>query len=102
LAHLGADLYTNNIVLIETHTLILSRLGRMIAERVLDRLYAGATRIVRITEGDERHAHEIIHQYQDKEYSMVDTLSFAVMHRLHLRTAWTYDQRFAHMSFTLV
>ncbi len=34
---------------------------------------------------DAAAAREIIRQYQDEAFSMVDAISFAVMQRLHLR-----------------
>jgi len=94
LAREGCDLITTNFVADETHTLILNRLGRDLAERVLDRLSASSTRILRVTERDETRAREIIHLNQDKDYSLVDAISFAVMERLHLCHAWTYDHHF--------
>lgn len=101
LAHEGADLYTTNYVIAETHGLILNRMNRDTAQRVLERLYASTTRIIRATERDERRALEIIRQQSDKEYSLVDAISFAVMERLHIRNAWTYDHHFAQYGFTI-
>ena len=102
LAREGCDLITTNFVAAETHTLILNRLGRDLAERVLDRLYASSTRILRVTERDETRAREIIHLNQDKGYSLVDAISFAVMERLHLRHAWTYDHHFTQFGVSRV
>lgn len=102
LAHESTELYTTNFVIAETHTLILNRLGRDTAERVLDRLYASATKIIRATEGDERRAREIVHQYHDKEFSLIDAISFAVMERIHLNQTFTFDQHFAQFGFTLL
>lgn len=97
----GADLFTSNYVIAETHTLILNRLGHDIAVQVLEQLYASATRIIRATESDERHGREIVVQHRDKAYSLVDAISFAVMERLHLRFAWSYDHHFSQYGFTL-
>lgn len=102
MAQAGNDLYTTNFVLAEAHTLILNRMGRNAAERVLDQLYASAIRIIRVTERDETRARAIIHQSQDKEYSLVDAISFAVTERLHIRRAWTYDHHFSQFGLTLV
>ncbi len=96
----GSELYTTNAVLIELHGLILNRMDRDTAERVLEALYASATRIFRATERDETRARQIIHQQQDKEYTFTDAISFAVMQRLHLRQVWTYDHHFAQFGFT--
>jgi predicted nucleic acid-binding protein len=89
-------------VLIELHGLILNRIDRDTAERVLDALYASATRIIRATERDETRARQIIHRHHDKNYSLIDAISFAVMQRLHLRQVWTYDHHFAQFGFTSV
>lgn len=97
-----SDLYTTNYVAAETHGLIVNRLDRDSAELFLDRLYAGSTHLVRATEGDERQTREIIHQFRDKEYSLVDAISFAVMERLHLHQAWSYDQHFNQYGFVPV
>lgn len=102
LARDGNDLYTTNYVATETHGLIVNRLDRDTAERVLDHLYASTTHVIQATEGDERRAREIIHQQRDKEYSLVDAISLAVMERLHLRLAWSYDQHFSQFGAALV
>lgn len=96
----GADLFTSNFVVVETHTLILNRLGRDSAAQALARIYASTTRIIRATEADERRGREIVVQQRDKDYSLVDAISFAVMERLHLRLAWTYDHHFHQFGFT--
>lgn len=98
----GSELVTTNFVVAETHALVLNRIDRVVAERVLDRLYASSTRIVRVTEPDKTRAREIIHQAQDKEYSLVDSISFAVMERLHIRFAWTYDHHFTQFGLTQI
>ena len=98
----GTETYTTNFVAAETHTLLVNRSNRDVAARVLAELYASDTRIIRATEADERRAREIIRQYNDKDFSLIDAISFAVMERLHLRRAWTYDQHFAQFGFTLV
>ena len=97
----GADLFTSNYVVVETHTLILNRLGHDIAVQVLEHLYASATRIIRATETDERRGREIVVQRRDKAYSLVDAISFAIMEQLHLRLAWSYDQHFRQYGSTL-
>jgi predicted nucleic acid-binding protein len=58
--------------------------------------------IIRATEAGERRVREIIRQYTDKDYSLIDAISFAVMGRLHLRLAWTYDHHFAQFGLTPV
>jgi uncharacterized protein len=94
-----AELYTTTFVVAEIHALIVNRIHRDLAERVLDGLYASSIRIIRSTERDETRAREIIHQQRDKAYSYTDTISFAVIERLHVRHAWTYDHHFNQYGF---
>jgi predicted nucleic acid-binding protein len=98
----GSELYTTNAVIIETHGLILNRMDRDTAQRVLDRLYASTTRIIRATEGDETRARAIMRQHRDKAYSFTDAISFATMRRFHLKLVWTYDRHFSQFGFTPV
>ncbi|MGH2505437.1 MAG: type II toxin-antitoxin system VapC family toxin, partial [Ktedonobacterales bacterium] len=90
-----AELYITTIIVAEIHALVLIRLGRDLAARTLEGLYASSVRIIRPTERDETRAREIIRQQRDKAYSYADAISFAVMERLHLRHAWTYDHHFS-------
>ncbi len=98
----GVEFSTTNFIAAEMYALVLTRVGRATAIRVLDRLYASGTRIVRATEGDETRAREILRRNQDKDYSYVDAISFAIMQRLHIRLAWAYDQHFAQFGFVQV
>jgi predicted nucleic acid-binding protein len=97
-----AQVFTTNYVLAETHALVLRRLGRTMAERVLDDLDASSTVVVRVSLGDERRAREIIRQYTDKDFSLTDATSFAVMQRLRIGRAVTLDDHFAQYGFQVV
>ncbi len=48
---------------------------------------------------DEAAARAIIYRYEDKEFSLTDALSFAVMDRLHMSTAFTFDRDFERYGF---
>jgi predicted nucleic acid-binding protein len=87
-------LYTTNLVLAETHALLLTRLGRTIALRTLQRIDHSTTTIIRISVADETRAREIIIQYDDKDFSFTDAASFAVMERLRIPHAFTFDRNF--------
>ena len=41
-------------------------------------------------------------KYQDKDFSLTDAISFAVMERLQITQAFTFDRHFAQYGFTLV
>lgn len=98
----GTLLFTTNFVVAEIHALLLIRLGRQIATAMLDRLDRGSTTIVRVNASDERRARAIIQQYDDKNFSLTDALSFAVMERLRITQAFTFDQNFAQFGFRLL
>ena len=45
---------------------------------------------------------QIIFQYSDKDFSLTDATSFAVMERLRIGTAFSYDRHFAQYGFALL
>lgn len=94
--------FTTNFVVAETHALVLSRLGRHAARAALARLDRGTTVVVRVEAADERRAREIIDRYDDKDFSLVDALSFAVMEWLEIATAFAFDRHFAPFGWTVL
>jgi predicted nucleic acid-binding protein len=94
LAQESRRLFTTNFVIAEAHTLILTRLGHAQALRFLEELIRGGTVVVRISTRDERRAREIIRRYDDKDFSLTDATSFAVMERLRIHDAFTFDRNF--------
>jgi predicted nucleic acid-binding protein len=95
------QLTTTNVVLFELHALLLNRLGRRVALETLRELQASQT-VVRVRERDETRAEAILTQYDDKDFSLTDAASFAVMERLGIRTAFTLDRHFAQFGWVIV
>src|SRR5918996_1122927 len=95
-------LYTTNLVVAETHALLLTRLGRAIAFSTLRSIDHSTTTIVRISNADESRARGIISQYDDKDFSLTDAASFAVMERLHIPHAFTFDRNFTQYGLTVL
>ena len=87
-------LFTTNFVLAESHALILARMGRDRAWGFLQAIVTRSTNVIRAEEADERRARAIIEQFQDKEFSYCDAVSFAVMERLDIREAIAFDDHF--------
>jgi predicted nucleic acid-binding protein len=61
----------------------------------------GATTVVRVSAADERRAWEIVRLYRDKDFSMTDATSFAVLERLHIGSALTFDSDFEQAGFAV-
>jgi len=95
-------LYTTNFILAETHALYLNRVGRADALRALERIEGSDTTIVRVTPADERRARAIIEQYDDKDFTLTDATSFAVVERLRLSHAFTFDRNFSQYGVTVL
>lgn len=93
---------TTNFILAETHALLLARRGRDLALRILSEIDQSATVVVRASASDEQRAREIIRRYQDKDFSLTDAISFAVMERLGLGYAFSFDQHYAQYGFALL
>ncbi len=98
----GVPVLTSNFVLAEFHAFAVKRRGPMIALAALEGILAGRTVVVQGTEADERHAMEILRLYTDKAYSMVDAISFAIMARLSISRAFTFDRHFAQHGFQVI
>jgi len=87
-------LFTTNFALAESHALILARMGRNRAWDFLQAIVTGRTNVIRAAEADEQRARASIEQYQDKEFGYCDAVSFAVMERLDIQEAITFDDHF--------
>src|SRR5919202_7151923 len=98
----GWRLLTTSFVLAETHALLLNRLSQQIATRFLRDMEHSPTTLIWVTPRDVERANAIIYQYDDKDFSLTDAASFAVMERLHIPTAFTFDRHFAQYGFTVL
>jgi uncharacterized protein len=95
--------FTTNFILAETHALLLTKVNRDVAARVLFEIdNSQMTTIVRVSASDEARARAIIRQYQDKNFSLTDATSFAVMERLGINQAFTFDRNFYQYGFAVI
>lgn len=102
LASSRVGLFTTNVVATETHGLVLARAGRNAALRTLQQIYAARESLIRIDEGEERRAMDILVQYDDKDFSFADATSFAVMEGLGIDTAVAFDRHFAQFGWQVM
>lgn len=94
------NLFTTNFIPVELHALPLARMNREIAVRVLTEVENNRlTTVVRVSARDERRARAIILQYDNKDFSLTDATSFAVMERLVISQALTLDQDFVQFGW---
>ena len=94
--------FTTNAVVYEAYSLILSAMGRDQAFDFLIDLKASQTVIVRVRGEDERRAEEILRTYDDKDFSLVDALSFAVIERLRIPVVFAFDRHFTQYGLTVL
>jgi len=98
-----ATLVTTNFILAETYGMLLRYLGPQAARAFLEGIdRSRATLMVRAEERDEREARAILYRYTDKDFSLVDTISFAVMTRLGVARAFTFDRHFEQYGWQIV
>lgn len=83
--------FVTNYVEAEAHALLLRKLGRSIAREWLLR---GGLPVVRVLPHEEDLAKALIARYTDKDWSLCDTISFAVMERRGVRSAFSFDIHF--------
>ena len=84
--------FITNYAEVECHALLLGRLGRHAARAWL---LARAHPVVRATDAEEQRARAILLAHADKDWSLCDAISFAVMETRGVRTAFSFDRHFA-------
>ncbi len=82
-------------VLVETWRLLNSRVHRTAAENFWFGIRRGLGRMELITAADLERAWAIGEAFSDQDFSLVDRTSFAVMERLGLVRAASFDDHFA-------
>jgi predicted nucleic acid-binding protein len=95
----GEPLVTSDHVLVESWLLVRHRLGRAAAERFWSAIRGGAATIESVGTADLEVAWSIGQAFTDQHFSIVDCTSFAVMQRLGVLRAATFDDDFAIFRF---
>ena len=96
-----AELVTHNYVLVETSALVLRRLG-FEALRVFENDVVPILDVVWVTPDVHEAAVGAQMLAAKRSLSLVDCVSFEVMRRAGLRTAFAFDDHFAESGFELV
>lgn len=91
----GVRLITSDYILDEVYTLFRMRVGHPVAVEFGQSMQASQFfRIERVTPADFEAAWRIFSRYSDKLFTFTDCTSLAVMERLRIRTAFTFDHNF--------
>jgi predicted nucleic acid-binding protein len=90
---------TSDHVLVETWLLIRRRLGETAAERFWDGIRSGAATIEYAGPADMENAWATGEVFADQDFSIIDRTSFAVMQRLGVHRAISFDSDFAIFRF---
>jgi predicted nucleic acid-binding protein len=98
--HDGARVVTTNLVVAETHALLLRRGGREPALRFLREVRSDPLVVETSTPEIERRAvDEWLGRYQDQTFTLTDAVSFVVMTDRGIREALALDRHFATAGF---
>jgi predicted nucleic acid-binding protein len=95
----GEGLVTTDHVLAETWLLLRRRLGRTAAHRHWAGIRSGILRLEIVGRADLDAAWTISRQFEDRDFSLVDLTSFAVMLRLGIERVASFDHHFAVFRF---
>lgn len=96
----GTRLVTTNLVVAETHALLLHRAGRAVA-LAFARAAMEPSTVVVTSSSDLEHVaiKDWLTPYADQDFSLTDAVSFAVMRRRGITKAITLDAHFASAGF---
>ena len=96
----GARIVTTNVVVAETHALLLRRAGHWAALAFLKAVRQAPNQIEYITPERETDAiSRWIERFSDQPFSLADAGSFVVMSELRIREALTLDHHFTVAGF---
>ena len=83
--------FITNYIEVEAHALLLRKLGRALAR---EWLLTGGLPVIRALVEEEDRAREMIARHSDKDWSLCDAISFAVLDARRIRRAFTFDRHF--------
>ncbi len=93
------SLLTTRYVIVETYAGLIGAVGTREARAFL-RNGLEEIAVEPVSDADFKRAEMIVFQFEDKDYSYCDAISFAVMERLHLSLAYAFDTHFRQHGFS--
>ena len=91
--------FITNYIEAETHALLLRKLGRGMAR---EWLLTGGLSVVPALPAEEQRAREILARHTDKDWTLCDAISFAVLDARRVARAFTFDHHFRQYGRTQV
>lgn len=83
--------FITNYIEAEAHALLLRKLGRTVARQWL---LAGSLPVVAVTFAEEQRAKDVLARHADKDWTLCDAISFAVLDARRVSRAFTFDHHF--------
>ena len=97
-----SNLFTSNLVLVETFNLLSRTIGSKSTTKFGDALKTNVFLTVEsITLVDWERGWKIFGKYDDKDFSFTDCTSFALMERLKVKSAFAFDVHFRQYGFSV-
>ncbi|MEP6509630.1 MAG: PIN domain-containing protein [Gemmatimonadales bacterium] len=99
----GARIVTTNLIVAETHALLLRRIGRKTALTFVREVSRAPNIVVTSSPEDEQAAvTEWLERFDDQLFSLTDAVSFAVMSARGIHEALALDHHFSVAGFVVV
>ena len=99
----GTPLITTNHVLEESLTLLARRVGYPFAANLASHVHASVELdVIYTTREEEQDALPFFKKFADQRVGFTDCISFAVMRRYGIRTAFTFDRHFVDAGFRVI
>jgi predicted nucleic acid-binding protein len=83
--------FITNYIEAEAHALLLRKLGRTVARQWL---FTGSLPVVAVLPAEEQRAKDILARHVDKDWTLCDAVSLAVLDARRVSRAFTFDHHF--------
>ena len=99
----GTRIVTSNLVVAESHALIMRRAGIAVALRFVSLVRASPNIIVTATSRHEDNAiNDWLSRFDDQQFSLTDAVSFVIMSERGMNHALTLDHHFTIAGFAMI
>ncbi|MGE0085347.1 MAG: type II toxin-antitoxin system VapC family toxin [Desulfococcaceae bacterium] len=98
----GYPFLTTDAVLLEIGNALAKGYKNESVDIIEEFLHSDDTEIVHLSPELFRQAFELYKTYQDKEWGLIDCVSFVVMRKRKIRQALTFDKHFAQAGFQVL